>query len=150
VRRMAALAAEMHRVPARSRRDTGVAFRFRDQQAWVDAAVAGARAQLGDAASDEQAEQGSTMSTDDVPTLAHRGRGPRRRPPSGWDALTPTERQVVDLVVAGLTNPQIGSRLVMSRATVKTHLSHCLIKLGMASRSEMAAAADRRSGEMRS
>jgi DNA-binding NarL/FixJ family response regulator len=129
----------------RARRDTGVAFRFRDQQAWVDAAVAGARAQLGDAAADELAEQGSTMSTDDALALAHRGRGARRRPPSGWDALTPTERQVLDLVVEGLTNPQIASRLVMSRATVKTHVSHCLTKLGMASRSEMAAAAARRS-----
>ena len=32
----------------------------------------------------------------------------------------------------------------MSRATVKTHVSHCLAKLGMASRTEMAAAAARR------
>ncbi len=32
--------------------------------------------------------------------------------------------EVVHLVVEGLTNPQIGARLFISRATVKTHLSH--------------------------
>ncbi len=65
-------------------------------------------------------------------------------PGHGWDSLTPTELQVVDLVAQGLTNPQIAERLLMSRATVKTHVSHCLTKLGMATRSEIAAEATRR------
>jgi hypothetical protein len=42
-------------------------------------------------------------------------RGPRGRPQLGWESLTSTERQVVDLVVEGLTNPQIGERLYVSR-----------------------------------
>ena len=57
----------------------------------------------------------------------------------------PTELQVANLVAHGLTNPQIAERLLMSRATVKTHVSHCLTKLAMATRSEIAAEATRRS-----
>jgi DNA-binding NarL/FixJ family response regulator len=45
---------------------------------------------------------------------------------------------VVRLVGEGLTNPEIGSRLFMSRATVKTHLSHVYAKLGIANRTELA------------
>ena len=38
----------------------------------------------------------------------------------------------------GLTNPEIGARLFMSRSTVKTHLSHVYAKLGVANRTELA------------
>jgi DNA-binding NarL/FixJ family response regulator len=38
----------------------------------------------------------------------------------------------------GLTNPQIAERLLMSRDTVKTHLSHIYTKLGVANRTELA------------
>jgi DNA-binding NarL/FixJ family response regulator len=41
-------------------------------------------------------------------------------------------------VVDGLSNPEIGSRLFMSRGTVKTHLSHIYAKLGVANRTELA------------
>jgi DNA-binding NarL/FixJ family response regulator len=41
-------------------------------------------------------------------------------------------------VVDGLTNPEIGTRLLMSRGTVKTHLSHVFAKLGVANRTELA------------
>src|SRR5204863_102120 len=43
-------------------------------------------------------EEGSQLSVDDAVALAQRGRGPRRRPSSGWQSLTPTELQVVELV----------------------------------------------------
>ena len=43
------------------------------------------------------------------------------------------------LAVDGLTNPEIGARLFMSRSTVKTHLSHVYAKLGVANRTELAA-----------
>ena len=46
---------------------------------------------------------------------------------------------MLDLVAEGLTNPQIGDRLLMSRATVKTHVAHLLAKLGARSRAELAA-----------
>jgi DNA-binding NarL/FixJ family response regulator len=41
-------------------------------------------------------------------------------------------------VADGLNNPEIGSRLFMSRGTVKTHLSHVYAKLGVANRTELA------------
>lgn len=73
--------------------------------------------------------------------LARRGRGPRRRPPTGWDSLTPAERQVVFLVADGLSNPDIAQRLLVSRATVKTHLAHVFAKLGVTSRAQLAVVA---------
>ena len=45
------------------------------------------------------------------------------------------------LAVEGLNNPQIGAKLYMSRSTVKTHLSHAFAKVGVANRTELAAAA---------
>ncbi len=46
--------------------------------------------------------------------------------------------QVVTLVAEGLTNPQIAERLLMGRATVKTHLDHVFAKTGFHSRTELA------------
>lgn len=68
-------------------------------------------------------------------------RGPRRRPATGWDSLTPTESRVVELVSEGLTNPEIGRRLFISRRTVETHLSHIFDKLQVRSRAAVATAA---------
>jgi predicted ATPase/DNA-binding CsgD family transcriptional regulator len=80
--------------------------------------------------------------------LARRGRGSRRRPPTGWHSLTPAERQVVLLVADGLSNPDIARRLFISRATVKTHLAHAFAKLDVTSRTQLAAIAARRAGEL--
>ena len=41
-------------------------------------------------------------------------------------------------MVDGLSTPEIGSRLFVSRGTVKTHLSHVYAKLGVANRTELA------------
>ena len=72
--------------------------------------------------------------------------GPRRRPATGWDALTETELKVVRLVAERLTNPEIAERMFISRRTVQTHVSHALAKLGVASRRELAAEAALRAG----
>src|SRR6202034_1010234 len=45
-----------------------------------------------------------------------------------FDALTPREKEVLDLVVAGLLNKQIADRLGMSELTVKTHRAHVMEK----------------------
>ena len=69
-------------------------------------------------------------------------RGPRvKHAPAtrGWAALTPTERQVADLVHQGLTNPEIAARLFVSPRTVQSHVSHILAKLDLRSRVEIAA-----------
>lgn len=65
-------------------------------------------------------------------------RGPRRRPDTGWQSLTPTESDVVRLVAEGLSNRLIGERLFISRRTVETHVSHVFAKLGVRSRTEIA------------
>ncbi len=71
-------------------------------------------------------------------------RGPRRRPQYGWPSLTSTERTITDLVAEGLTNPQIGDRLYVSRRTVQTHLAHIFVKLALSSRAQLAAEVARR------
>jgi FixJ family two-component response regulator len=45
-----------------------------------------------------------------------------------FDGLTPREKEVLDLVVAGLLNKQIADRLGMSELTVKTHRAHVMEK----------------------
>jgi len=73
-------------------------------------------------------------------------RGPRGRPKLGWASLTPAEQAVADLVADGLTNPQIGARLYISRRTVQTHLVHVFAKLDIASRAQLAAKVTRHRG----
>jgi DNA-binding CsgD family transcriptional regulator/tetratricopeptide (TPR) repeat protein len=62
---------------------------------------------------------------------------PRRRLRS--DALTPRELEVARLVAEGLTNRQVAVRLHISERTVENHLDHIFTKLGVASRSQVAA-----------
>jgi len=81
------------------------------------------------------------LSLDEAVAYVRRTRGTRGRPTSGWASLTPTEREVVALAVEGLSNPEIGARLYMSRGTVKTHLAHVYTKLAVANRTELAALA---------
>ena len=59
--------------------------------------------------------------------------------PARLGSLTPTEQRVVALVAEGLSNPQIGERLFVSRRTVQTHLAHVFAKLGISSRTQLAA-----------
>jgi DNA-binding CsgD family transcriptional regulator len=70
-----------------------------------------------------------------------RHRHVRRRPKTGWEALTQTERRVVALVVAGRSNPDIAAELYLSRRTVRNHVSHVLAKLGLSSRVELTVSA---------
>lgn len=54
-------------------------------------------------------------------------------------SLSYREKQILGMVVMGLTNGQIGSRLFLAESTVKSHLSSAFSKLGVRSRSEAAA-----------
>jgi len=57
--------------------------------------------------------------------------------PSGLDVLTRRERQVLELVAEGLTNPQIGERLGISPKTVARHRERIMAKLNLHSRTEL-------------
>jgi predicted ATPase/class 3 adenylate cyclase/DNA-binding CsgD family transcriptional regulator len=102
------------------------------------------RTALGDDAYQAAFDAGAALTTDEAVAYARRARGERKRPARGWEGLTPTELEVVRHVAAGLTNPQIGERMFISRGTVKTHLAHIFAKLAISSRSELAAEATRR------
>jgi DNA-binding NarL/FixJ family response regulator len=56
--------------------------------------------------------------------------------PSSSHPLTVKEREVLDLLVKGLSNREIATTLVISTATVKSHLAHIYEKLGAKNRQE--------------
>ncbi|MDQ0614875.1 DNA-binding CsgD family transcriptional regulator [Microbacterium sp. W4I4] len=60
-------------------------------------------------------------------------------PSTGLPELTARERQVLELVAEGLTNPEIGRRLFISPKTASVHVSAILAKVGAANRTEAAA-----------
>ncbi|GAA5124642.1 hypothetical protein GCM10023339_46460 [Alloalcanivorax gelatiniphagus] len=75
--------------------------------------------------------------------LGRLGRRPHRRtsPGSGVDglaSLTAREREIADLVVERLTNPEIAQRIFLSTKTVESHLRNIFRKLDVSSRTELA------------
>lgn len=79
-------------------------------------------------------------------------RGPHskhRKAQSGWDSLTPTEIKVAAFVEEGLSNPEIAAKLLLSRRTVGTHVSHILKKLNVATRTDIARESALRRGARR-
>jgi DNA-binding NarL/FixJ family response regulator len=70
------------------------------------------------------------------------GRHPQR--PSGQNALSPRERQVLELVASGATNREIAASLGLGGETVKTLLARTFAKLGVRKRAEAVSAAHAR------
>jgi FixJ family two-component response regulator len=60
-----------------------------------------------------------------------------------YRSLTPREREVMTLVVAGLLNKQIAGDLGTSEASVKVHRQHVMEKLGASSLAELVRMADK-------
>jgi DNA-binding CsgD family transcriptional regulator/tetratricopeptide (TPR) repeat protein len=116
----------------------GVGYaRSRRDQIRHDLCVEQVQSALSDEEFAEAWSEGSSLSADEAVTYAMRGRGSRDRPATGWESLTPAERQVVTLVGEGLTNPAVGRRLFVSPRTVGHHLAHIYRKLGIHSRREL-------------
>jgi DNA-binding NarL/FixJ family response regulator len=63
---------------------------------------------------------------------------PGGRPPPSLDALSDREVEVLTLVARAMSNDEIAEALTLSRATVKTHLSAILFKLGLRDRVQAA------------
>jgi len=65
------------------------------------------------------------------------GEHARKRTAETIDQLTPQELQIAQMARDGLSNPEIGARLFISRRTVKYHLQKVFTKLEIRSRSEL-------------
>ena len=65
-------------------------------------------------------------------------RPPERLPRGSSEGLTPREIEILGLLAQGKSNPQIARELVISRATVKTHVEHIISKLGVSDRTQAA------------
>ncbi|HEY3501688.1 MAG TPA: response regulator transcription factor [Actinocatenispora sp.] len=120
---------------------------------WVFAALdAGARGYVTKDASAEEIRQaittvaaGQALLDPSVQRLLLDGYARATRAPAAPDpaGLTGRERDVLRLIAAGLSNAEIAAELVISEATVKTHITHLLAKTGCRDRAQLVALAYR-------
>jgi predicted ATPase/DNA-binding CsgD family transcriptional regulator len=112
--------------------------------AYHDGCEAAARAALGEGRYRARWAEGHALGRDQAVAAALEGTVPAARPArtviAADDAfeLSARELEVARLVADGLSNPAIAAALFVSVATVKTHVSHSLAKLGLNSRAQLA------------
>jgi DNA-binding CsgD family transcriptional regulator len=126
----------------RARADLGI-VRWDPHQPRFDELERDLHAELGDERFSAVWREGAELSLSEAVAWVQRDRGTGRRPPGGWESLTPTELEVARHAAAGLTNSEIGEAMFISPATVRTHLSHIYAKLGVRNRAELTARAAR-------
>ena len=123
---------------------------FLDSKTVYEAVAAGAKAYLSKEADSEEivaaiqaAARGETILGPEVQTgLAEQIR--MREESEVRPRLSPREQEVLELIAGGLSAPEIGERIHLSTATVKTHLQHIYEKLGVSERAAAVAEAMRR------
>jgi DNA-binding NarL/FixJ family response regulator len=86
---------------------------------------------------------GSLLDAEVTATVFNRLRSGREEDPR-YRALSPQERNILDLIAQGLTNRQIAAQLYLAEKTVKNYVSTLLHKLGFGRRTEAAVYATKR------
>jgi len=113
---------------------------FQEKELVQDALQAGALGYLLKNVSGDELAEAIRQAHGGRPTLAPEAVQALIQPPSEAESmaadLTRREQEVLALLVKGMSNPEIAERLVISRSTVKVHISSILSKLGVASRGE--------------
>jgi NarL family two-component system response regulator LiaR len=113
---------------------------FQEKELVQDALQAGAIGYLLKNVSGEELAEAIRHAHGGKPTLAPEAVQALIQPPSETEKLaanlTRREHEVLALLVQGMSNPEIADRLVISRSTVKVHISSILSKLGVSSRAE--------------
>jgi predicted ATPase/DNA-binding CsgD family transcriptional regulator/class 3 adenylate cyclase len=130
---------------ARARADLGL-VRWSPDRPLVEELERRLRAALADDDHETAVREGERLSLGQAIEYVQRGRGSRKRPPDGWESLTPTERVVVRHAAAGRQNREIAEAMFVAPGTVKTHLSHVYAKLGVRNRAELTAVVRRNAG----
>jgi predicted ATPase/DNA-binding CsgD family transcriptional regulator len=119
----------------KARAELGVAAWPRDRRA-LEASVSAARASLGEAAFAQAWQEGRSLGEGEALSMALSA-GLRREASSS--ELTRREWEVVRLLAAGLSTRQMAETMVISSATVRTHLENVMAKLELHSRAQVIA-----------
>lgn len=78
----------------------------------------------------------SAIADEDYGVGAESGGGGIGRAPSPLDGLSPRDREILALVVEGLTNKEIGRRIGLQEVTIKAHLRSLYRRIGAANRAQ--------------